>query len=156
MSWHIHILNFKSISQKTAEKKSGKLNSSKGQILLQKYVKRDESQTWSVLCHDKFIYKILSQYLKRRQRKVWKTEVWLSNGRTDWRTASKLRVPQQAGRGLKILVNCTGIWTRDLPFTKRARYHCATRIDVSRVDKSSPGFTCAIFRNFATSTKFYR
>ena len=47
---------------------------------------------------------------------------------------------------LKSLVHC-GIRTRDLPFTNRARYHWATETDVSRADKRSPGFTCAIFRN---------
>ena len=47
---------------------------------------------------------------------------------------------------LKSLAHC-GIRTRDLPFTKRARYHWATKTDVNRVDKRSPGFTCAIFKN---------
>ena len=39
----------------------------------------------------------------------------------------------------KILAH-SGIRTRDLPLTKRARYHWATKADVNRVDKSSPGF----------------
>ena len=38
----------------------------------------------------------------------------------------------------------SGFQTRDLPLTKRRRYHRATRADVGRVDKSSPGFNCAI------------
>ena len=40
-----------------------------------------------------------------------------------------------------------GIRTRDLPLTKRTRYHWAARDDVCRVDRSSLGLTCATFRN---------
>ena len=57
------------------------------------------------------------------------------------KNASRVRITK-----LKILAHC-GIRTRDLPFTKRARYHWATKTDVSWADKNSPGFTCAIFRN---------
>ena len=41
----------------------------------------------------------------------------------------------------------SGIRTRDLPLTKRAHYHWATKADVNRVDKIQLVFTCAIFRN---------
>ena len=41
---------------------------------MQKKVKHDEIQTWSVLCQYQFIYQISSQYLNRLQRKVRKTE----------------------------------------------------------------------------------
>ena len=57
------------------------------------------------------------------------------------KNASRVRITK-----LKILAHC-GIRTRDLPFTKRARYHWATKADVSLADKTSPTFTCAIFRN---------
>ena len=57
------------------------------------------------------------------------------------KNASRVRITK-----LKSLTHC-GIRTRDLPFTKRARYHWATKADVSRADKCSPGFTYAIFRN---------
>ena len=57
------------------------------------------------------------------------------------KNASRVRITK-----LKMLAHC-GIRTRDLPFTKRARYHWATKADVSLADKTSPGFTCAIFRN---------
>ena len=40
---------------------------------MQKWVKRNKSQTWPVLCQDKSIYKISSQYHKRRESKVQKT-----------------------------------------------------------------------------------
>ena len=49
---------------------------------------------------------------------------------------------------LRILAYC-GIRTRDPLFTKRARYHWATKTNVSLVDKASPGFTRAIFRNLS-------
>ena len=38
-----------------------------------------------------------------------------------------------------------GIRTRDLPLTKRARHHWATKADVNRADKSSPGFYLCYF-----------
>ena len=57
------------------------------------------------------------------------------------KNASRVRITK-----LKSLTHY-GIRTRDLPFTKQARYHWATRADVSRADKRSPGFTYAIFRN---------
>ena len=44
----------------------------------------------------------------------------------------------------KILAH-SGIRTRDLSLTKRARYHWATKADVNRVDKSSPGFYLCYF-----------
>ena len=47
---------------------------------------------------------------------------------------------------LKILVH-SGIRTGDLPFTKRARYHWATKADVGLAGKTSLSFTCTIFRN---------
>ena len=59
----------------------------------------------------------------------------------DVKNASWVRITK-----LKSLAHC-GIRTRDLPFTKRARYHWATKTGVSRVDKRSPGFTRVIFRN---------
>ena len=40
-------------------------------------------------CHNKFINQISSEYLKRLQRKVRKTEVWRTDGQTDWRTDSE-------------------------------------------------------------------
>ena len=46
----------------------------------------------------------------------------------------------------KILAH-RGIRTRDLLLTKQRRFHWATRTDVCRLDKSSSGFNCAIFRN---------
>ena len=46
----------------------------------------------------------------------------------------------------KIFAHCR-IRTRDLPLTKRTRYHWATGTDVCLEDKSSPAFTCAILRN---------
>ena len=79
----LNIPNFKSISQtcqKTAEKTpenySCKSRSSVTKLELDLYY----------VIHDKFIYQISSQYLKRLQRKVWKTEV----RRTDGQTARKL------------------------------------------------------------------
>ena len=57
------------------------------------------------------------------------------------KNASRVRITK-----LKIPAHC-GIRTRVLPFTKRARYHWATKADVRLADKTSPGFTCAIFRN---------
>ena len=57
------------------------------------------------------------------------------------KNASRMRITK-----LKSLAHC-GIRTGDLPFTKRARYHWATKTDVSWTDKNLPGFTCAIFRN---------
>ena len=57
------------------------------------------------------------------------------------RNASRARISKW-----KILAHC-GIRTRDLPLTKRTRYHWAMRTDVCRVDKSSPSFTCAILIN---------
>ena len=57
------------------------------------------------------------------------------------RNASRARITKW-----KILAHC-GIRTRDLPLTKRRCYHWATRTNVCRVDKSSPGFNCTIFRN---------
>ena len=39
----------------------------------------------------------------------------------------------------------SGIRTRDLPLTKRARYHWATKADINRVGKSSPGFYLRYF-----------
>ena len=57
------------------------------------------------------------------------------------KNASRVRITK-----LKRLTHCW-IRTWDLPFTKRARYHWATKVDVSRVNKRSPGFTYAIFIN---------
>ena len=44
----------------------------------------------------------------------------------------------------KILAH-SGIRTRDLSLTERARYHWATKTDANRVDKSSPGFYLCYF-----------
>ena len=84
----IYIPNFKSIPEKTAEK------SPENWILAKTHVKVDQAR--SVLCQDKLIYQFSSQYIKRRQRKIRKTEAC----QTDWQTISKLRVPRQAGREL--------------------------------------------------------
>ena len=67
---------------------------------------------------------------------------WLTEG---VKNASWVRITK-----LKSLAHC-GIRTRDLPLTKRARYHWATKTNVSRVVKRSPGFTCAIFRNLSVA-----
>ena len=37
-------------------------------------MKQDQSRTWPVLCQDKFIYEISTQYVERWQRKVRKTK----------------------------------------------------------------------------------
>ena len=42
-------------------------------------------------------------------------------------------------------VKLSGIRTRDLPLTKRARYNWATKTDDNRVDKISPGFYLCYF-----------
>ena len=55
---------------------------------------------------------------------------------------------------LKSLTHCW-IRTRDLPFTKQARYHWATKAAVSWLDKRSPGFTYAIFRNLPVARVRY-
>ena len=62
------------------------------------------SDSASVFCilHDEVIYQISSQYLENQHRKVWKSEVWLA----DWRTDSEQTKspPWQAGRGLIITI----------------------------------------------------
>ena len=75
---HIHVSNFKSISQKTAEKSLENSISTNGSNSC-------KSQTRSVLFHDKFIYIISRQYLKIRLRKVQKTE-WTDIEGTDRHT----------------------------------------------------------------------
>ena len=73
MSRQIHIWNFNSICRKMTKK------SPENEILAKaithvEEVKRDKSQTWSVLCQDKSIYGISTQYVERWQRKVRKTK----------------------------------------------------------------------------------
>ena len=46
----------------------------------------------------------------------------------------------------------SGIRTRDIPLTKRARYHWATKANVNRVDKSSPSFYLCYFYKLTYST----
>ena len=57
------------------------------------------------------------------------------------RNASRARITKW-----KFIAHC-GIRTRGLRITKRRCYHWATKTDISRVDKSLPGFNCTIFRN---------
>ena len=57
------------------------------------------------------------------------------------RNASRMRIIKW-----KLLPN-VGFELGDLPLTKRKRYHWATRTDVYGVNKSSPDFNCAVFRN---------
>ena len=49
-------------------------------------------------------------------------------------------------RNEKNLAHCW-IRTRGLPLTKRRRYHWCRKTDVCWVNKTSPGFNCAILRN---------
>ena len=86
MLWQIHIPNFKSISQKPAEKSLENKILAKGNNSSKSRSSVTKTQTWSVLCLEKFLYQISSQYLKRRQRKVRKTEMWQKDRQTDWRT----------------------------------------------------------------------
>ena len=79
-----------------------------------------KTRYWLGVCHDWFHLQGLTRGVKN---------------------ASRVRITK-----LKILVHY-GIRTRDLPFTKRARYHWATKTDVNWVDKRSPGFYLYYFRN---------
>ena len=62
------------------------------------------------------------------------------------KNASRVRITK-----LKILVHC-GIQTPDLPFTKRTRYHWATKTDENWVVKRSPGFYLYYFLKLTCST----
>ena len=81
---------------------------------------------------------------------ISKTRYWLGVCHVWFHLQGPLRAVRNASRARitkwKIHTYC-GIRTRDLSLTKRRRYHWATRTDVCRVDKSSPGFNCASFRN---------
>ena len=46
----------------------------KGALLLQKLMRIDNTQTWSVVQLNKVICKISAQYVKACKRKVWNTE----------------------------------------------------------------------------------
>ena len=50
---------------KDGREKSGKLNFKKGNNSRKIQSGVDETQTWSLLCYDEFIYQISSRYLKK-------------------------------------------------------------------------------------------
>ena len=84
MSRQIHIWNFNSICWKMTKKSPENEIFAKGNNSCNSR-SNATSQTWSVLCEDKSIYQISSQYLRGRLRKVRKTE-WTDTEWTDWRT----------------------------------------------------------------------
>ena len=105
--------------------------------------------TWTVIyyCRRQPYFFLSKLYLEHSIGLVYIMVYFICKGLTRAvKNANRARITKW-----KSISNC-GIRTQDLPLTKRTLYRWVTRADICRVNKISPGFTCAIFKKLPVAS----